>query len=282
MHALKSSATKLAIIAFVLGFSSMSLAELQARIISADLGTTQILQAMDMQDAIVAVDVTSARQPGLQALPNIGYHRQLSPEGMLSIKADALVGSSHMGPDVTLDVLEKTGVQIVRQETPLTINRLVHNIRALSNTFHQTSAGEKLVRVIEQKQHQLEQSQLKHKTAIFLLDMGGHGGASGSIAGAGTSGEAFIKMLGLENLADFPAYREASRESLIALDPDVIILGGRNGSDSKNPVQSQVVSLTRAAQQNSITSIDASALVAGLSVAAIDEAIRVKTELNNN
>ncbi|MCH2159918.1 MAG: ABC transporter substrate-binding protein [Oleiphilaceae bacterium] len=250
------------------------------RIISADLGTTQVLQALNLQDAIIAVDVTSVRQPELRGLPSIGYHRQLSPEGLLSIKADALVGAADMGPETAINALEKTGVQIIQQEPPKTIDTLIENVRTLSTEFNHKEDGEKLINIIEEMRTTLSNTSVKQKTAIFLLDMGGHGGANGSMAGQGTGGDAFLNLLGLENMAKFPAYREASRESLIALNPDVIVLAS-GGRPSKGPKleDSEVIALTRAAKEKNIMGMNASTLVAGLSVAAMDEAIRVKTTL---
>jgi len=209
-------------------------------------------------------------------LPSIGYHRQLSPEGLLSIQADALVGSDHMGPQLTLDVLSKAGVQVIQQATPQSIDTLISNIESLALHFKQQDQGANLIRTLQEKSTLLTRQVLKQKTAVFILNMGGHGGGTGSMAGKGTAGHTFLNILGLNNLADFSNYREASRESLLALDPDVIIVAGRS-TDSID--HSGAVALTRAAQNKSVTYIDASALVAGLSLAALDEALRVKTRL---
>ncbi|WP_156498406.1 ABC transporter substrate-binding protein, partial [Oleiphilus sp. HI0079] len=98
------------------------------RIISADLGTTQILRALGLAEHVVAIDLTSSREEAFHHLPNIGYHRQLSPEGLLSLNADVLIGSSLMWPERTLDVLRATHVKVIQQETPENLSMLTNNI----------------------------------------------------------------------------------------------------------------------------------------------------------
>lgn len=236
------------------------------RIISADLGSSQILQALELGPQIVAVDLTSINDANFSQLPNIGYHRQLSPEGLLSIQADILVGTSHMAPELSLATLQKTGARIIQQETPKDLSGLERNIQRLAETFEQKVQGERVLERLRSKASKLNEITLRSKNALFLLDMGGH---QGSMAGENTSGAAFLDLLGLKNLATFTAYREASEESLIALNPDVIITASRSGS----------IENTKPSMTFNIPTIQmrADTLVAGLSLAAIDEAIRVKT-----
>lgn len=240
----------------------------EPRIVSADLGTTQILSALGLADHVIAIDLTSSKEPAFRHLPSIGYHRQLSPEGLLSLNADILIGSSHMGPDLTLDVLRETRVEVIQQETPANLRMLSSNIRYIAKSLKREAQGAKVVHKVEEKGARLSAITLKQTTAVFLLDMGG---PNGSMAGVGTSGDSFIKLLGLQNLAQFKAYRETSAETLLAMKPDLIVRASRGVPSNKGQIES-VYSIPA-------ISIDAGSLVAGISVAAIDEALRVKTAL---
>ena len=75
------------------------------RLVSADAGATNMIVALGLADSLVAVDVTSPASGDLAELPRIGYHRNLSAEGLLSLSPTHLVGTDHMGPDTTLSVL---------------------------------------------------------------------------------------------------------------------------------------------------------------------------------
>jgi iron complex transport system substrate-binding protein len=253
------------------------------RIISADLGTTKLLQALNLESGIVAVDVTSANLPEFKHLPNIGYHRQLSTEGLLSLNGTLLIGSTHMGPERTLDTLEKSGVQILSYETPYTTKQLLENIAALATTLGAEQQAETLASHLQQTLASIEPSksgQASNESAVFLLDMGD----KTTIAGSGTGGNAFLELLGMKNLADFKSYRDTSMEALVALQPDVIIMGGRsssrsatNNSDSKDKPDPVFALLKKTGARQ--VYMDASTLVAGLSIEAISEASRVRAEL---
>jgi iron complex transport system substrate-binding protein len=45
-------------------------------------------------------------------LPSIGYQRQLSAEGILSLRPDVLVGTEEMGPPPVLAQIRKAGVRV--------------------------------------------------------------------------------------------------------------------------------------------------------------------------
>lgn len=263
-------------------FIMHSLAYAQAnppRIISADLGTTQILRALGLAEHVVAIDLTSSREEAFHHLPTIGYHRQLSPEGLLSLNADVLIGSSHMGPERTLDVLRETHVEVIQQETPENVSMLTNNIFQIAKAFHLEEEGLSVAEKLVEKDTRLSAMTVKHTTAVFLLDMGG---ANGSMAGMGTSGDAFIKLLGMTNLAQFNAYRETSAETLLAMQPDLIITASRNiSSDQSHQRDKRLQRKVGSVYGIPAINIDASSLVAGISVAAIDEALRVKALLSH-
>lgn len=65
------------------------------RIISAGSAVTEIIEALGAQDQLVAIDVTS-EQPKGRALPVVGYHRQLSTEGLMALQPSLLIGSDEM------------------------------------------------------------------------------------------------------------------------------------------------------------------------------------------
>ncbi|HRJ72305.1 MAG TPA: ABC transporter substrate-binding protein, partial [Terrimicrobiaceae bacterium] len=71
------------VLLFLLAVSALRAEE---RIVSAAGAVTETLYALGVQDALVAVDVSSVFPAAADALPKIGYARQLSAEGILSMK----------------------------------------------------------------------------------------------------------------------------------------------------------------------------------------------------
>ncbi|MDD1829549.1 ABC transporter substrate-binding protein, partial [Photobacterium sp. ZSDE20] len=70
----------------------------QPRIISAGSAVTELVLALGAEEQLVGIDVTS-RFPQSDNLPKIGYHRNLSAEGLLALEPTTLIGSDEMGPD---------------------------------------------------------------------------------------------------------------------------------------------------------------------------------------
>ncbi|MDG4870911.1 hemin ABC transporter substrate-binding protein, partial [Guyparkeria sp. 1SP6A2] len=68
----------LASVLFLFCANHLSAAE---RVISAGSSVTELIFALGGQDQLIAVDVTS-NEPRTRELPQVGYHRQLSAEGL--------------------------------------------------------------------------------------------------------------------------------------------------------------------------------------------------------
>ena len=105
------------------------------RLVSADAGATNMIVALGLADSLVAVDVTSPASGDLAELPRIGYHRNLSAEGLLSLSPTHLVGTDHMGPDTTLSVLEGAGVELIRLPAAYSLPALKSNLQAMAEAL---------------------------------------------------------------------------------------------------------------------------------------------------
>ncbi len=88
-------------------------AEQPMRVISTDAGITELMFALGLDKQLVAVDVTSQLPPDYPKLANIGYHRTLSAEGLLSLNPTIVIGSEHTGPENVLMALKQAKVQFV-------------------------------------------------------------------------------------------------------------------------------------------------------------------------
>ncbi|MEM9813422.1 MAG: ABC transporter substrate-binding protein [Pseudomonadota bacterium] len=67
------------------------------RVVSAGGDLTEIVVALGDRDKLVGVDTTSTDPPGISDLASIGNVRQLSPEGLLTLEPDLVIGSQTWG-----------------------------------------------------------------------------------------------------------------------------------------------------------------------------------------
>lgn len=255
----------------------------QERIISAGSAVTEILVALGAQNKLVAVDVTS-EIPNDLALPKIGYHRQLSAEGLLALAPTQLIGSSEMGPESTLQQLKGAGVnvEVVNDEsTPQGLLARIDQIATLADEKPQAKALKQQVQsTIAALTHQST-----HKTPKKVLFLLIHEGRAANVAGSDTTPNSIIELAGAVNPAaeQVTSYKPLSMEAIIEMQPDVILVSGRSyeklgGSDAILQSIPTLVA-TPAGINKQIITIDGHALVGGLGLKSLAEAQRLNALL---
>ena len=80
---------------------------------------TEIVYALGEEKQLVARDSTSLYPEAALALPDVGYMRALSPEGVLSVNPTGILALQGSGPKEAVDVLKKASVPFI--EVPETL-----------------------------------------------------------------------------------------------------------------------------------------------------------------
>tara|TARA_R110002049_G_scaffold6538_7_gene40988 strand:- start:1658 stop:2497 length:840 start_codon:yes stop_codon:yes gene_type:complete len=243
----------------------------ESRIVSTDAAVTQILFALGMDDALAGVDVTSALPAGYRELPVVGYHRALPAEGLLALNPTLVIGSEHVGPPKVLATLASAGIPVMQLPSAETVAELQHNIASIAEALGDAAKAEPSVTTLEQQKERLESAPLSNERIAFVLAVEP---GKMRIAGNGTSGDAFIKLLGAENIADFDAYRTLSAEAILDLAPTVILVAGHEGATPERLLElNTIVRHGQAAKSGRILPVEAANLVAGLSPNAVTDAV---------
>src|SRR5262245_9834795 len=84
-----------------------------SRIASIGGSVTEIGYALGEEDRLVARDSTSLYPEAALKLPDVGYMRALSPEGVLSVNPTGLLVVEGSGPREAIDVLKKASVPFI-------------------------------------------------------------------------------------------------------------------------------------------------------------------------
>ena len=255
------------------------------RIISAGSTVTELLFALNQQNKLIAVDVTSDIPQGL-SLPTIGYHRQLSAEGLLALGATRLIGSDEMGPKTALIQLRAAGVSvdiINTEPTPQGLLARIDDIAAI------TGAEQQALQLKAQVNQQLDTlAANKHplgtsKKVLFLLL---HEGRPANVAGANTTPNTIIELAGGVNPAakTLSSYKPLSTEAMIEMQPDVILVSGRSykalGGADEILKKMPMLAATPAGKNRQFIQVDGHALVGGLGLKSLAEAQRISAQLH--
>lgn len=185
---------------------------------------TEIVYALGEEGHLVARDSTSRYPAAAVALPDVGYMRQLSPEGVLSVNPSGILALHGSGPKEAVDVLKKSSVPFIDVPEHYSHDGILEKIRIVGKALGVDAKAEKLVAETDAKLKAAEKQTVsikERKRILFVLSIQG-----GKIlaAGSDTAGDGIIKLAGAVNAVEgFSGYKQMSDEAIVTARPDVIL-----------------------------------------------------------
>jgi iron complex transport system substrate-binding protein len=260
-------------------------AELPQRWVSAGGALSEWVSALGGESKLVGVDTTSQHPESLKTLPSIGYQRQLSAEGILSLRPQILVGTEEMGPPPVLSQIRSAGVQVelfsAQPDLPTLQGNLQHLGKLLGAEDRASQVFLTYQQQLDQQQARVSQAQLKHKAPGVLMLLG-HAGGKPLIAGRDTAADWLLQQAGGHNLATHTGYKPFSVESLASLNPEVLVFADRalTGDAARAALfkENPILSSTRAAKDGRVMELDPTLLVGGLGPRLPESLIRLSDE----
>ncbi|TDV61926.1 hemin ABC transporter substrate-binding protein [Pseudomonas sp. LP_7_YM] len=253
--------------------TQLALADTQppARWISAGGALTEWVVALGGESRLVGIDTTSQHPESIKALPSIGYQRQLSSEGILSLRPSILVGTEEMGPPPVLEQLRAAGVKVDVLSAAADVSALQGNLQTLGVLLGKEAQARELAeqyaKRLADQHHWVVQAQQRQAAPGVLL-LVSHAGAAPMVAGTGTVGDWLIKQAGGRNLATHAGYKVFSAEAMAGLDPEVLVFTDRaqSGAPSREALfrKNPLLAATRAAQDKRLVEVDPTLLAGGL------------------
>jgi iron complex transport system substrate-binding protein len=201
-----------------------------ARIVSIGGSVTEIVYALGQEKRLLARDSTSVYPEAVFSLPDVGYMRQLSPEGVLSVSPDAIIALEGSGPREAIDVLKKASVPFVMVPEKFDRDGIVEKIRIVGHALGEEEKAAELAKSVEADIDAAQALTAKigeRKRVLFILSTQG-----GKIlaSGTGTAADGTIAMAGAENvISEFTGYKQLSDEAIVSAKPDVILMMDRAG-----------------------------------------------------
>lgn len=222
-------------------------AQAAERIVVAGGSLTELIYAIGAGNRVVGVDETTSYPPQTQALPHIGYWKQLSSEGILSLRPDSFITWQDAGPQLVFDQLRAQKVNVVTlPRVPATVEQMYANIHALAKNLNAEPQGDTLVNTLRQRLDAVAQSSASKPAPIKAMFILSAGGSAPQVAGKGSVADAIMTLAGAQNVAQHPQYRSYSAEALIAADPEVIIVTSQMVDGDINRL-STIAGITRTA-----------------------------------
>ena len=202
-----------------------------SRIVSIGGAVTEILYALGLDRRIVAVDTTSLYPPqALKTKPNVGYLRQLSPEGVLGLTPSLVLASDGAGPKDAVAVLETAAVPFVRVPDRFTGEGIIEKIKLVAAATGHVRRGECLAAAVSSDLAALAEWRARIKEPAKVLFILSLTNGRAMVAGRGTAADGIILLAGAVNAtADFEGYKVINEEAIVAAKPDAVLAMEREG-----------------------------------------------------
>jgi len=211
---------------------SVSKAELE-RMITIGGAATEIVWALGAGEKVVAVDTSSTWPEEVRELPQVGYVRSISPEGVVSMGPDLIVATGALGPPPAREMMDRLGVPVLWLPDPTTVEDVRESIEKVASRLGLADRGEGLWREIEARlsgvADEVSRRNGEAPRVLFFLDPPS-GGVAGMAGGADSRADTLIALVGGVNAASgFRGFQPVSWEGILQMNPDVILVGESEG-----------------------------------------------------
>lgn len=201
-----------------------------SRLVAIGGSLTEIVYALGEESRLVARDSTALYPEAALQLPDVGYMRQLSPEGVLSVNPSALLVLEGSGPPEALDVLSRASVEQVTVPEGFSADGILEKVRIVGAALGVPDKAAKLEAELDAQLKAAEAATAgiaEKQRVLFILSL-----EAGKVmaSGTGTAADGVIHMAGAENaVTAYQGYKTLTDEALIEAAPDVILMMTREG-----------------------------------------------------
>jgi iron complex transport system substrate-binding protein len=232
------------LLACLLGLAGTASGEPPSRIVSTSPGITEVLFALGLGNRIVGVSTYCRYPEAAQSLPKVGTFLRPNTELIARLRPDlAIVGRG--GSDVPRQ-LAAVGVRSLTVQHAQTLDDVYSMIRALGRAAGVDARAEALVGEITGRLDRVRADARVRPPRKVLIIVGRSPGSLTDLVAVGRG--SFLDELatlagGLNVLSDpaLPSYPRIAMETVIRLDPDVIVDAGDMGDTVAEHVRRQTV-----------------------------------------
>ncbi len=192
--------------------SSSIVTALGVKIIASDSESVQTLQKSDGQTVL-----------------DIGYMRALTIESLLSVNPSLVIADSAASPSSVIKRLQDFNIQVVSLVQAENLVDIEKNIQLIAQKFHKTKEVEVLIARLKAQNNEakvivgdyINKHNSSPRKVLMLLQISANGIY---MLGQHTQSDRWLHLIDAKNILSFSGMRPASKEGLMSLAPDVIII----------------------------------------------------------
>jgi len=209
-----------------------------SRIITLGGPVTEIVFALGAGDRVVARDSSSSYPEAVLDLPDVGYQRTLSAEGVLALNPTLILATTEAGPPEAIEQLQDSGVTFLMLKAADSPEGVYAKIRGFAQALERVDEGEALIAQIQADLAEAQKIAESYAETPRVMFIYARGAGAVNVAGTNTGAHAMIELAGGENaVTEYEGYKPITAEAAVAAAPDVLLLmssgleslGGREG-----------------------------------------------------
>jgi iron complex transport system substrate-binding protein len=237
-----------------------------SRVVAIGGSLLEIVYALGEEEHLVARDSTGLYPEVALGLPDVGYMRALSPEGVLSVNPTAILVVEGSGPPEALDVLSKGSIPYVTVPESFGHEGILTKVRYVGKALGVPEKAEALAATLDAELTAAEAATRnipaeERQRVLFVISA-----KEGKIRAAGTATGAngiVVMAGGVNAVGEMQGYQTLTDEALFAASPDVILMMDDSNQDDIEPqlIAHPALALSPAVVNNRIVKIEGAFLL---------------------
>ena len=238
------------------------------RIVCISKQINEYIYALGAEQDLVAVDLSSTFPEQIKKLPNVGYHRALSAEGIISMKPTVVIHDGNIAPVAVIEQVKKVGIPLLEMHSGRGLDSAKILLREVGAYFHKESVADSLIKKMDADMDSVlndsNKKIKKSKPRILIIHYGRAANIYLAMTKKSTANE-IIEWAGGVNAIDSVGGMARTNAEMIAKSaPDIIIatdFGYDKFGSAEKFKEMPGVSLTPAAKNNRIYRIEENEIV---------------------
>lgn len=196
----------------------------------------EIVVALGAEGQLVGRDTTSTFPESLTVLPDVGYVRALSPEGVLSLAPELILAEPDAGPPPVIEVLKAAGLRFETIPGAPTSEGVLAKIAATAAALDRVAEGAALTAEVKAGFDRAAEAAAKVGAPVSVLFVLSLQGGQVMAGGQGSAAEGIIHLAGATNAAQgFDGWKPMTDEAVLAAAPHAILVMDREGDLAITP-----------------------------------------------
>jgi iron complex transport system substrate-binding protein len=198
------------------------------RIVCVSKHLTEMAFALGEGKTLVGVDLSSTYPDSAKQIKTVGYHRALSPEGIIAMNPDLVIHSNDIGPETVITQIAKVGLKVKTFGSANTIDSAKMTLKELANFYGVPEKADAIIKQMDASINaaadSLKAMHLTKKPKVMIIHFGRASNIYFVMSGRNGVGDKMIALAGGETaIYDAKGAKQLSAEAIAAANPDVII-----------------------------------------------------------